>query len=463
MSREPRILIIDDEAEMLNSSRKVLNASGYKTYPLQDSSQAGQFLKNELFDLIICDLLMSEPDGFQILAHVKKHHPEIPVIIFTAYGTIDRAVECMKEGAFDFIEKPFDADHLKVVVERALSFSNLYKERNNLLKQLEEKYRFDNLVGKSKAIRNIFEVIESASQSDANVFITGESGTGKELIARSIHARSKRKTKPFVPINCGAFPENLFESEIFGHEKGSFTGAAERKIGLLEYADSGTFFLDEVCELPINLQTKLLRVIQDRKLRRIGGNELISVDVRIISATNRNPKDLLEQEKLREDFYYRLNVININIPPLRERVEDISVLAEYLLPIYSEKADKNITGFTPEVMDAFRKYSWRGNVRELENVIERAVTFSKDDKIKIPDLPEQFTPDDKSNYPFESSSLKQVRQKAIEETEKKYLIYLLNKHNGNITKLAEEAGMTRRNTYRLIKQYKIDISLWRTD
>lgn len=463
MNTNNKILVIDDEAEMLHSSSKVLKMSGYTTYPLQDSTQIEKVLQTETFDLILCDLLMPKMDGYQVLTFVKKMHPETPVIIFTAYGTIDRAVECMKAGAFDFIEKPYEAEHLKVVVERALQYSNLYQERINLIKQLEEKYKFDNIIGKSKAIRSIFEVIKSAAQSDANVFITGESGTGKELIARSIHARSKSQTKPFVPINCGAFPETLFESEIFGHEKGSFTGASEKKIGLLEFANTGTFFLDEVCELPLNLQTKLLRVIQDKKLRRIGGHDLISVDVRFISATNKEPMELLSQKKLREDFYYRLNVINIHIPPLRERIEDVRVLAEYFLPIYAEKAGKNITGFSADVIDALQKYKWPGNVRELENVIERAVAFTDGNEIKLSNLPGQFNSKEKVLYFFNDSSLKQVRQQAIEESEKQYLHFLLNKHNGNITKVADESGVTTRNVYRLISQYHIDLSLWRSE
>ncbi|MBU2505858.1 MAG: sigma-54 dependent transcriptional regulator [Bacteroidetes bacterium] len=456
-----RILVIDDELEMLNSTSKVLKGFGFDVFPLHDSNGVQSLILREKFDLIICDLLMPKLDGLEILEIVKVQCPEIPVIIFSAYGTIDRAVSCMRAGALDFIEKPFDADHLKVVVEKAVKYSKLYQERNNLIEQLEHKYKSENIIGSSRAMLKIFEIIESVAKSEANIFISGESGTGKELIARSIHAASNRKTNPFVPVNCGAFPENLFEAEMFGYEKGSFTGASEKKIGLLEYANTGTFFLDEVSELPLNLQIKLLRVLQDRQLRRIGGNDLNKIDVRIISATNQNPKDLLAKSILREDFYFRLNVINIHIPPLRERIEDVRLLSENFLRKTVSKANKNITGFKNEVLETFENYNWPGNVRELENIIERAVALSKDEYISISDLPSELITSGKRNYQFSDSTLKQAKNRAIEEVEKQYLHYLLDKHNGNVTKASEEAGMTRRNTYRLVQRYNIDLNNWR--
>ena len=319
MKPKIKILVLDDEEDMLRGFGKLLEAQGHKAYLVSNATAAAKVLEEEEIDIVFTDLLMPDIDGLQVLELVQKFNPSIPVIIFSAYGTVDRAVVAMKAGAFDFIEKPFDADRVTLVIQKALNHLSLYRERNNLLSQLEEKFKFDNIIGISPEIRKIFEMVENVAKSDANILLTGESGTGKELVARSIHAHSDRKTSPFVPVNCGAFPENLFEAEIFGYEKGAFTGANKRKIGLLEYANGGTFFMDEVCELPMPLQTKLLRAIQDKQIRHIGGNELIQVDVRIISATNDNIEKALSCQKLREDLYYRLNVINIHLPPLRER------------------------------------------------------------------------------------------------------------------------------------------------
>jgi DNA-binding NtrC family response regulator len=393
---------------------------------------------------------------------VQKSNPSIPVIIFSAYGTVDRAVEAMKAGAFDFIEKPFDAERVTVVIQKAMNHLNLYRERNNLLDQLEEKFKFDNIVGVSPEIRKIFEMVENVAKSEANILLTGESGTGKELVARSIHAHSGRRTSPFVPVNCGAFPENLFEAEIFGYEKGAFTGANKRKIGLLEYANGGTFFMDEVCELPMPLQTKLLRAIQDKQIRHIGGNELIQVDVRIISATNENIEKAMAQQKLREDLYYRLNVINIHMPPLRERKGDIRLLAEVFLKKFAEKMHKDITGFAVDVLDYFENYKWNGNVRELENVVERAVTLAKENKITIAELPAYLFPEAAEVLSFDKMKFTDAKQIAVEEVEKKYLLHLLKKHNGNITKMAEDAGMTRRSIHRMLNNHNINTNDWRS-
>ena len=320
---------------------------------------------------------------------------------------------------------------------------------------------FDNIIGKSEPIRKVFEMIESVADSDANVLITGESGTGKELIARSIHARSRRKVKPFVPVNCGAFPENLFEAELFGYERGAFTGASHRKIGLLEYANGGSFFLDEVCELPVNLQIKLLRTLQDQQLRRLGGNELIQADLRLISATNQDLNKALERETMRKDFYYRLNVINIQVPSLKERKDDIRLLAEHFLVKTVKSSPKNIKGFDEAVLDLFEAYDWPGNVREMENVVERAVALVKGEKITLNELPPQFASGRKAAGSFPKSSLSDVRNKAVEEVEKKYFLFLLTKHNGNITHISEEAGMTRRHIHRILKKYDLDPQLYR--
>jgi len=462
MNRKTKILVIDDEEDMLRGFGKLLEAQGHKAYPASNAAAAVKILEEEEIDIVFTDLLMPDIDGLQVLELVQKYNPSIPVIIFSAYGTVDRAVIAMKAGAFDFIEKPFDAERVTLVIQKALNHLSLYRERNNLLSQLEEKFKFDNIIGVSPEIRKIFEMVENVSKSEANILLTGESGTGKELVARSIHAHSGRKTSPFVPVNCGAFPENLFEAEIFGYEKGAFTGANKRKIGLLEYANGGTFFMDEVCELPMPLQTKLLRAIQDKQIRHLGGNELIQVDVRIISATNESIEKALSCQKLREDLYYRLNVINIHLPPLRERKGDIRLLAEVFLKKFAAKMKKDITGFAVDVLEYFENYKWPGNIRELENVVERAVTLSKGKKITIAELPTYLFPEAMAAISFDKIKFTDARQNAVEDVEKKYLLHLLQKHKGNITKMAEEAGMTRRNIHRLLHNHNINTNDWRS-
>ncbi len=461
MSGKPRILIVDDEPDMLSGCANILAALGNKPIPVSDGRLAIDLINEEKFDLIFCDLLMPDIDGMQIVETVQRMAPQTPIIIFSAYGTIERAVTAMKAGAFDFIEKPFDTERLKISLEKGLRQRNFIKEHDNLVRLLEDKYRYDNIISKSSAMKSVFEMIESVSQSEANVLITGESGTGKELIARSIHAHSKRKTKPFVPVNCGAFPENLFEAELFGYEKGAFTGANRRKIGLLEFADSGTFFLDEICELPISLQVKMLRVLQDQLLRRVGGNELMQIDIRLISATNQDINKALKQEQMRKDFYYRLNVINIQVPPLRKRDGDITLLAEYFLKQALKSSSKEVKGFTDEAIAKLEKYNWPGNIRELENIIERAVALVKGNLITVAELPVSAQSNDTSSNSFSELNLAEAKQKSIDDTEKKYLIFLLKKHNGNVTKISEDAGMTRRNIHRILKRHSLDPNIWR--
>lgn len=454
-------MIIDDEPDMLNACAKILSTLGSSPVPVSNVELAEKLLKDDEYDLILCDLLMPGHDGMEMLEICQKIAPATPIIIFSAYGTIDRAVAAMKAGAFDFIEKPFEIDDLKIVLGKGLKQRKFFKERINLIDQLEDKYHFDNIVGKSREMRDVFQIIDDISASDVNVLITGESGTGKELIARSIHAHSNRKTNPFVPVNCGAFPENLFEAELFGYEKGAFTGASGRKKGLLEFADGGTFFLDEVCELPPGLQIKLLRTLQDQMVRKLGGNELTQVNIRIISATNQNIELALKNDVLRQDFYYRLNVITISVPPLRERKGDIPVLADHFLKKFVDNTTKKISGFTEEVINLLENYNWPGNVRELENTIERAVALSKGNIITLAELPSSILAKNDLLHNYEGKKLTTLKQKAIEEIEKKYLLFLLERYEGNITKVADAAGLTRRHVYRMINAYKIDPDIWR--
>ncbi len=464
MKYKSRVLVIDDEKDMLNGCGKILDALGYKPVLVDNSKLAIELLHHDEFDLILCDLFLPESDGMEVLKKANDLAPHTPLVIFTAYGTVDRAVKAMKAGAFDFIEKPFEIEHLKVIIEKGLQQRKLYRERQNLLQQLQDRYGFENIIGQSSAMKKVFDMVESVATSEANILITGESGTGKELIARSIHAKSPRQANAFVPVNCSAFPENLFEAELFGYEKGAFTGATKTKLGLLEFADGGTFFLDEVCELPISLQAKLLRVLQDQQLRHLGGNELIQIDIRLISATNSDLQQALQKGKLRDDFYYRINVVNIHIPALRERKEDIPLLAEHFLQQQLKASAKNISGFHSRVLELFERYDWPGNVRELENVIEHAISFAKHEVILPHDLPATIfkaEPVQLDYQPLTAVSLTEVKNRAIEEVEKTYLLKLLKEHNGNVTKIAEVAQMTRRNLYRLMNRYGLAPEGWR--
>ncbi|MFQ5639485.1 MAG: sigma-54-dependent transcriptional regulator [bacterium] len=455
------ILIIDDEKDMLSACAKILQALGHKPVTLASGAQAITLLGTHEFDLILCDLFMPEVDGMTVVEKARELTPNTPVIIFTAYGTIDRAVVAIKAGAFDFLEKPFEIEDLKVVIEKGLRQRKFFCEKHDLIQQLEEKFNFDNIIGRSFKMQEVFDLIKTVAPTDANVIITGESGTGKELVARSIHARSKRKVKAFIPVNCGAFPENLFESELFGYEKGAFTGALRRKPGLLEFANHGTFFLDEVCELTETLQVKLLRVLQDHKVMRLGGEEFIELDVRFVAATNRDVDIAVSDGILREDFYYRLNVVRIHIPPLRERRDDILPLAERFLRLYLKSSPKEIAGFNDDVLGCFQRYHWPGNVRELENTVERTVTLAKGDTITLAELPSQIRVDDSSPASFANQSLVTAKQQAIDEIELKYLLELLQKHSGNVTKIAADAGMTRRNLHRLLKRHGLEADSWR--
>ncbi len=457
-----KILIVDDDNELLVSCSKVLKNGRYDVTTIADSEQAVTAIESGEYDLIISDLSMPGMSGMTLLRKAQTVTPEVPFVIFSAYGSVETVVEAMREGAFDFIEKPFKADRLKVVVEKSLSHRNLFKEKKALESELRKRYSFDALIGKSPAMQQVFDLITRVAEGESNIAIIGESGTGKELVARSLHAHSLRKAKAFVPVNCGALPENLFESELFGYEKGAFTGAFRRKPGLLEYADGGTFFLDEICELSPALQVKLLRMLQDKKIRRVGGADLIDVDVRIISASNRNLEDALSAGQLREDLYYRLNVISIKLPPLRDRKEDIPLLCHHFIEKYSKLTPKNITGISSRALNCLEEYDWPGNVRELENVIERAVTLAKEQEITIEDLPEHLVRDGNRELgvqyemPFE-----EAKTQVLLQFERKYLVKLLERSSGNVTHAAEMGGVTRRTFHRLLRNHSLHAKDWK--
>jgi DNA-binding NtrC family response regulator len=390
-----RILLIDDEPRMLSLLNSLLKAEGYDVSSIQDSSKVPGILGSESFDLMITDIRMTPLDGMELLKIARQVHPEMPVIILTAFGSVETAIEAMKLGTFDYVTKPFKMDELLITIQRALEYSRALFENQELREELVGRYKFENIVAESPAMRNVCEMIKRVAPADTTVLITGESGTGKELVAKAIHAHSRRKDKKFLAVNCAALPEALLESEMFGHVKGAFTGASAHKEGLFETANGGTLFLDEISSMPLSIQGKLLRVLQEKELRRVGGNDNIPVDVRVIAATNTSLEALIQKGAFREDLFYRLSVIPIEIKPLRERQEDILPLVYHVLRRdYGE--GQPLPKLPSDVKDMLERYTWPGNVRELENAVKHAITFAQDGKITAEVLPPRL--------------LKQVRQ-----------------------------------------------------
>ncbi|GAB6888231.1 sigma-54 dependent transcriptional regulator [Desulfothermus okinawensis JCM 13304] len=386
----PHILVVDDEKNYLILLDALLSEEGYEVTVMQDPEMALMYLKESEVDVVITDFKMPGINGQELLERVREIHPHLPVIIMTAYGSVDGAVEAMKCGAFDYINKPFSNDDLLLSVSKAVKMSDAYRKNRLLLESIEENHCIKKIIGVSSAIKELHILIKKVAATNANVLITGESGTGKELVARAIHYCSSRKNEPFIAINCTALNPGVLESELFGHEKGSFTGAIAQKRGKFELANGGTIFLDEIGEFPIELQPKLLRVIQEHAFERVGGIKTLKSDFRVIAATNKDLKKEVEEGRFREDLYYRLNVVNIQIPPLRERTEDIPLLAIHFLKKYSEENKKQIKGFTPDAMQLLTAYNWPGNVRQLENIIESTVVLTQSHEISAEDLPAEL-------------------------------------------------------------------------
>jgi putative PEP-CTERM system response regulator len=461
MAEAARILVVDDEPDMVETVARILTRLGHESVTATDGRAALAALEREQPDLVLTDLRMPGMDGLEVLKEVKRVIPQAPVVLFTAHATIETAVEAIKAGAFDYITKPFTADQLQVVIERALTQRRLQEENRRLKEQLQESYRFENIIGRSLPMLQVFEVIKKVARSEANVLIVGESGTGKELVARSIHVNSARVAKPFVPVDCASLPENLLESELFGHEKGAFTGAHMTRPGLFEYANGGTVFLDEVGDLGGNLQAKLLRVLQERQIRRVGGNRLIPVDVRVISATNRDLEEVVKRAEFREDLFYRLNVISIPLPPLRERKGDVPLIAHHYLRKYVASSGKRITGIAPETLALLESHRWPGNVRELQNVIERAVVLAEHEGLLPEDLPEHIRVREAGAVAAESRPdlpMKRAKDEWTRTFEKEYLRSLLRRHQGNISQAARAAGVDRKTIHRLLKKHGLDAS-----
>jgi len=384
----PRILIVDDEPSMQEFLEILLQRDGHDTVCCHSAESALVALENDDFDLVISDIRMGGMSGLDLLDRIIELYPETPVLVITAHGTTESAVEAMKRGAYDYVTKPFSVDEIRMVVQKALEKKNLSTENRLLRRQLSDRVNLPSLVGKSLSMASVSELIRQVADTKTNILITGESGTGKDLVARAIHALSERKSRPFVVVNCGAIPENLLESELFGHVKGAFTGAISQKMGLFEVADGGTLFLDEVGELPHALQVKLLRALQEKTFKRVGGTSDIHVDVRILSATNRELEEDVRTGRFREDLYYRLNVIEVKLPALRERPEDIPPLLQHFIERFASEQRKAIREASSEVLAAFEGYAFPGNVRELENLVERAVTLTSSERIEIDSLPE---------------------------------------------------------------------------
>jgi DNA-binding NtrC family response regulator len=452
-----RVLIVDDDPVILEVIGDILKKNGYEVVAAPNGAAGIRELERKYFDLVLTDLVMPDVDGMEVLNHVVSTSPKAICIILTGHGTIKSSVEAIKKGAFDYITKPITADELLVVIEKALKFRNLEEENIRLKKELQQTYGYDNFVGTSNAIKNIYDLIEKVADTDGTVLISGASGTGKELIARAIHYNSSRCDRPLVVINCGAIPEELLESELFGHEKGAFTGAYKSRIGRFEMANGGTIFLDEIGEMSPALQVKLLRVLQEKKFERVGGTKTIHVDVRIIAATNKNLTTAINKGKFREDLYYRLNVIPMKVPPLKQRKSDIPLLIDHFLKKFQKGAEKKITGFSPEVMDAMLKYDWPGNVRELENVIKRLTILCDDEVVTVDDLPEHIPHKGRAVRVVEEDFLEkgETLHDAVEDYEKRLILGALERSDWVKTKAAKLLNINRTTLVEKIKKQNL--------
>lgn len=451
-----QILILDDEKNYLLILEALLTDAGYAVTALDDPETGLAYLEESEVDVVITDMKMPKVTGQQVLEHVKRNYPYIPVIIMTAFGSIEGAVEAMRLGAFDYIAKPFANDELLLTMEKAARFAAAQRENLLLRQSLEDRFATENIVGRGKAMQRVLEMVSKAAPTKSTVLITGESGTGKELVAKAIHYASPRKNASFISVNCMALASGVLESELFGHEKGSFTGAVARKRGRFEMAHEGTIFLDEIGELSPELQVKLLRVIQERKFERVGGSELIEVDIRILAATNRNLDEAVAAGTFREDLYYRLNVVHIETPPLRERREDIPLLAAHFLERYSGENNKKFKGFSADAMEYLTAYEWPGNVRQLQNVVERCVVLSPGEVIGVEDLPAEIR-DEESQYKSAVDLLPVTinLNETLEKIEVALIRRALARSNFVQVKAAEMLGISKSLLQYKLKKYKL--------
>ncbi len=440
MEKKITILIVDDEESVRESLNLWFTEDGYRVECAENAKQALSILESDVFDIILTDLKMPGMDGLELLQRIKTLNKDSIIIVMTAFATVDTAVKALKEGAFDYVTKPFDPDDLSHLIRNASKQISLAQENETLKKRVDSLESVEDLIGKSEAIKMVLKEVESVAPTNSSVIITGESGTGKELVARAIHANSLRKFYPLVSVHCGALTESLLESELFGHEKGAFTGALYNRKGRFEMADSGTIFLDEIATISQKMQVELLRVLETKKFMRVGGNKEISSDFRVICATNRDLKGMVEKGTFREDLYYRLNVMNIHVPPLRERIEDIPLLVDYFIKKYCTSMNKPIITIEPAALKRITGYQFPGNIRELENMIERAIVVGNGKKIVLKDLP------------FDKDTIDSTVE-SLDDFEKAFILQILNKYSWNISRTAQALKVDRVTLYNKIKKY----------
>jgi two-component system response regulator HydG len=447
-----KILVVDDEQSHRTMLKAVLTKEGYDIYEADDGVSAVKAVENESFDLVLMDIRMTDMDGIEAMGEIKKTSPSIPIIMMTAYASVKTAVEALKSGAYDYLTKPLDIDELKILIKKALEHYRLQEENVFLKERLADRFDFSKIIGKSRRMKELFENLSLIAPSEATVLIYGESGTGKELVANAIHQNSPRAQKPFIKVSCAALPETLLESELFGHERGAFTGAVARKAGRFQLADGGTLFLDEVNVMSSTTQVKLLRVLQEREFEPLGSTKTIHVDIRLIAATNKALEEEVKEGRFREDLFYRLNVVPIHLPPLRDRKEDIPLLADHFFKLFQEKNKKSIKGFLPKTIDMLMRYDWPGNIRELENVMERAVLLCRGEYLSPQDLPPPFQGGQIGEQPVISIPPGMT----LEELEREAIIQTLEENGGNRTQAAQILGISRKTLQNKLKEYGLE-------
>ncbi len=457
-----KVLVVDDEPDMLRACRRILESKSYTVLTATDGPPALELLQQETVDVMVVDLRLPSMDGLAVMREARRLYPDMAILMITAYATLDTALQAVREGAFDFIPKPFSMEQFEVAVERSLSYRQLVEQNRQLRQELSGAHRFESVVTHSPQMADILDQVRKVAPTEANVLVLGESGTGKELIARCLHSASSRSQGPFVPLDCAALPENLLESELFGHEKGAFTGATSSRMGLIQAASKGTLFLDEIGNLPPHLQAKLLRVLQERQYRRLGGRELAEVDARFVSATNRNLEEMLRQGTFREDLFYRLHVVTIHLPPLRERSCDIPPLAQSFLKECPDSERKGVRGISSASMLILENYSWPGNVRELRNAVFRAVSMTESNQITSLDLPPEIL-EAMGHQTRLAGRFRQAKQQVVKQFEESYLRELLAGARGNISLAARQSGMKRSALHRLLHKHALHPSDFRQD
>ncbi len=447
------LLLVDDDRHVLDSMAGWLRSKGFRVDTARECRSAITQVDANVYDLVLADVRLGEDDGFDILTHCRQHHPDVTVILITGYGTVETGIEALRAGAFDLLTKPLLDQELEMSIDRALSQREVLEENRQLKAQLDQQFGLENIIGHDPRMQRVFDMVDRVADTKATILITGESGTGKSLIARAVHRRSGRRDGPFVEVACGALPETLLESELFGHVAGSFTGSTGDKTGKFMQADRGTIFLDEIGTAPMSMQVKMLRVLQELQFEKVGGSKTYSVDARVILATNDDLARAVEEGRFRQDLYYRVNVINIELPSLRERASDIPVLARHFLQQVCEDAGKNVTGFTPEAMQSLHGYRWPGNVRELQNVIERAVLLGKGDCIGVEDLSASITSAPAFNLPVTSG---RTLKEALAGPERQIILEVLEANNWSRNATADALGINRTTLYKKMKRLGLE-------